>query len=176
MKSPKRVLSTITSSLLRNPLSPLKQGPSFWIACCTTKSAADSNRKSKRLDGVDEHTIPHPLPNDELGQLHYGAEELTDACRPLQRALCQTDLAITAASQCCPHNSALMQLVLDAAQSERESCVRHHRQADDLWARHKVTERGTIGHLSRLSSRSDRLKKSSSDNIRQSVWSHSAPT
>ena len=41
------------------------------------------------------------------------------------------------------------------------------RQADDLKARLKVAERGTLGHPERLTTRHDRLKHGSSDTARR---------
>ena len=52
------------------------------------------------------------------------------------------------------------------AQRQREPNVEHHRQADDLWARLEVAERGALGHQTRLDGHPGPLKKSSSNNIR----------
>ena len=43
--------------------------------CCTTLAVEDSQRESMRLDGVDEQSIPRPLPHDELVQLLSGAAQ-----------------------------------------------------------------------------------------------------
>ena len=52
----------------------------------------------------------------------------------------------------------LMQEILHVAQRQREPNLEHHRQADDLWARLEVTERGALGHAVRLAGCPDRLK------------------
>jgi hypothetical protein len=52
-----------------------------------------------------------------------------------------------------------MQQVFDIAKREREAEVKHHRQADDLWAGLEVSERGALGHLTRLGGKVSPLKE-----------------
>ena len=48
---------------------------------------------------------------------------------------------------------ALMQQVFDVPQQKREADIKHHREADDLWDRLEVAERGAFGHTGRLARR-----------------------
>jgi hypothetical protein len=43
-------------------------------------------------------------------------------------------------------DTTLVQEILHVAQRQRKPNVQHHRQADDLWARFEVAERGALGH------------------------------
>lgn len=53
---------------------------------------------------------------------------------------------------------AFVQQVFDVAQRQRELNVVLHRQADDLWARLEVAERGALGHQVRLAGNPDHLR------------------
>jgi hypothetical protein len=43
-------------------------------------------------------------------------------------------------------DTSLVKQIFDIAQRQREPNLEHHRQADDLWARFEVAERGALGH------------------------------
>ncbi len=61
-------------------------------------------------------------------------------------------------------DAALVQQILHIPQGQREVDVKHDREADDLWARLEVSERGAFGHPGTLARRPGRLKTVSSDN------------
>jgi hypothetical protein len=56
-----------------------------------------------------------------------------------------------------------MKQVFDVAQRLRTTNVKHHRQADDLWAGLEEAEGGALGHAFRLAGHYNRLKKTYSD-------------
>lgn len=55
-------------------------------------------------------------------------------------------------------DAAFMQQVLDIAQRQRKTDIRHHHQSNDIRARLEVAERGTLDHRARLCLRPAALK------------------
>ena len=57
-----------------------------------------------------------------------------------------------------------MEKVFYISKRKRKPHIKHHSQADDLWARFKVPEWGVFCHTARLRNRPPRLKLVLSDN------------
>ncbi len=60
-------------------------------------------------------------------------------------------------------NATFVQEIFNITERERKPTIKHHSQADDLWARFKVPEWGVFCHTERLRDHPTRLKLVLSD-------------
>ena len=68
-------------------------------------------------------------------------------------------------------NATFVQEIFNITERERKPNIKHHSQADDLWARFEVPEWSAFCHTARLRNRLPRLKLVSSDNAGWGVLS-----
>ena len=60
-------------------------------------------------------------------------------------------------------NATFVQEIFNNTERERKPTIKHHSQADDLWARFKVPEWGVFCHTERLRDHTARIKLVLSD-------------
>ena len=84
------------------------------------------------------------------------------AVRQIRTALSE-ETARPVSSSFCLTVPSLVQKIFNVTERKRKPNIKHHSQADDLWARFKVPEWSAFCHTARLRNRPPRLKLVLSD-------------